>query len=54
MSDLILKLKSEKLNSTIGVTGVIKKEPPCNYVWVFKSHFEQFITTQPGYTAPVL
>ena len=48
MSELILKLKSEKLNSTIGVTGVIKKKPPSNDVGVFKNHFEQFITTQPG------
>jgi hypothetical protein len=50
MSELILKLKSEKLNSTLGITGVIKKKPPSNYVCIFKSHFEQFITTQPGMT----
>ena len=50
MSELILKLKSEKLNSIIGVTGVIKKKPPSNCIWTFNSHFEQFITTQPGMT----
>jgi hypothetical protein len=47
MSEPILKLQSENLKSPTGATGVIKKKLPSNSVWIFKSHFEQLITTQP-------
>ena len=50
MSQQILKLQSENLKSPIGATGLIKKKLPSNSVGIFKSHFEQFITTQPGMT----
>ena len=47
MNNRILKLQSEKL--PIGTSGDINKLPS-NSVGIFKSHFEQFITTQPGMT----
>ena len=47
MNNPILKLQSEKL--PIGTSGDINKLPS-NSVGIFKSHFEQFITTQPGMT----
>ena len=48
MGKRILKLQIDKLKSN-KKTSVIKKLSS-NPVWVFKSHFEQFITTQPGIT----
>ena len=47
MDDLILKLQTEKL--PIGTSSDINKLSS-NSIWIFKSHFEQFITTQPGMT----
>ena len=50
MDKQILKLKSEKHKlPIIGTAGVIKKLSS-NSVAIGKSHFEQFITTQPGMT----
>ena len=54
MSELYLKVRSERLKFPIGGTTIINKKLSSNSVGIFKSHFEQFITTQPGYTAPVL
>ena len=45
MDNQIHQVPAEKL--PIGTTGVINKLPS-NYVGIFKSYFEQFITTQPG------
>ena len=49
MDEIILKVDTEKLKIPIGTTGVIKKLSR-NSAGIFKSHFEQFITTQPGIT----
>ena len=50
MDKQILKLKSDKHEvPIIGTTGVIKTLSN-NSVRIGKSHFEQFITTQPGMT----
>ena len=54
MSELNLTVQSERLKVPIGGTTIVNKKLSSNSVGIFKSHFEQFITTQPGYTAPVL
>ena len=48
MSKQIQEVQSEKLNFPIGGTTSIIKKLSSNSVGIFKSHFEQFITTQPG------
>ena len=48
MSKQIQDVQSEKLNFPIGGTTSIIKKLSSNSVGIFKSHFEQFITTQPG------
>ena len=48
MSELNLKVQSEKLKIPIGGKTIINKKLSSNSVGIFKSHFEQFITTQPG------
>ena len=48
MSKEIQKEKSEKLKFPVGGTTSIIKKVSSNSVGIFKSHFEQFITTQPG------
>ena len=50
MSKQIQDVQSEKLNFPIGGTTSIIKKLSSNSVGIFKSHFEQFITTQPGMT----
>ena len=50
MSKLIQDVQSEKLNFPIGGTTSIIKKLSSNSAGIFKSHFEQFITTQPGMT----
>ena len=47
MSELNLKVQSERLKIPMGGEN---KKLSCNSVGIFKSHFEQFITTQPGMT----
>ena len=48
MSKQIQEVQSEELKFPIdGTTSIIKKLSS-NSVGIFKSHFEQFITTQPG------
>ena len=47
MSELNLKVQSERLKIPMGEKD---KKLSCNSVGIFKSHFEQFITTQPGMT----
>ena len=50
MSKQIQEVQNEKLKfPTDGTTSVIKKLSS-NCAWIFESHFEQFITTQPGMT----
>ena len=48
MSKEIQKEKSEKLKFPVGGKTIIIKKLSSNSVGIFKSHFEQFITTQPG------
>ena len=48
MSEEIKKEKSEKQKFPVGGTTSIIKKLSSNSVGIFKSHFEQFITTQPG------
>jgi 23S rRNA maturation mini-RNase III len=48
MNKQIQRVQSEKLNFPIGGTTSIIKKLSSNSVGIFKSHFEQFITTQPG------
>ena len=50
MSELNLKVQSEKLKIPIGGKTIIKKKLSSNSVGIFKSNFERFITTQPGMT----
>ena len=50
MSKRILKLQTEKLKLPIEKTSSVIKKLSSNPVTVFKSPFEQFITTQPGIT----
>ena len=47
MSELNLKVQSERLKIPMGGEN---KKLSRNSVGIFKSHFEQFITTQPGMT----
>ena len=48
MSEEIQEEKSEKQKFPVGGTTSIIKKLSSNSVGIFKSHFEQFITTQPG------
>ena len=48
MSEEIKKEKIEKQKFPVGRTTSIIKKLSSNSVGIFKSHFEQFITTQPG------
>ena len=48
MSEEIKKEKIEKQKFPVGGTTSIIKKLSSNSVGIFKSHFEQFITTQPG------
>ena len=48
MSEEIKKERIEKQKFPVGRTTSIIKKLSSNSVGIFKSHFEQFITTQPG------
>ena len=48
MREEIQEEKSEKQKFPVGGTTSIIKKLSSNSVGIFKSHFEQFITTQPG------
>ena len=48
MSKQIQEMQSEKLKFPVGETTSIIKKLSSNSVGIFKSHFEHFITTQPG------
>ena len=50
MSELNLKVQSEKLKIPIGGKTIINKKLSSNSFGIFKSNFERFITTQPGMT----
>ena len=49
MSKQIQEVQSEEVQFPFGETSIIKKLSG-NSAGIFKSHFEQFITTQPGMT----
>ena len=49
MSKQIQEVQSEEVKFPFGETSIIKKLSG-NSAGIFKSHFEQFITTQPGMT----
>ena len=48
MNKQIQGVQSEELKFPIGGTTSIIKKLSSNSVGIFKSHFEHFITTQPG------
>jgi hypothetical protein len=50
MSKQIQEMQSEKLKFPVGETTSNIKKLSSNSVGIFKSHFEHFITTQPGMT----